>query len=250
MERRILIVVAALTLAVPVFAQPNEKERRKEALDHEKTGRSLMVTEKWPEAEREFKIATRMDPLLWYAHYDLGQTYMATRRYPEAETAYLAARQAFEDGVALRMTDKAKGNARLEEELEQLRDSVKLFQSGAGAKVSQPENMVLRLEERIRQLEDQKGRGASDHVDLPPQISMALGSAFFRQNKLPDAQREWEAAVKVKPDFGEAQANLAVIYMMAGQFDESKAAIAKAEKAGYKVNPKLKEDLEARLAGK
>ena len=96
---RILTVVAVLALAVPVLAQPNEKERRKEALDHYKMGRSLMITEKWPEAEREFKIATRMDPLLWYAHRDLGQTCMATEWYPEAETAYLAARQAFQDGV-------------------------------------------------------------------------------------------------------------------------------------------------------
>ena len=74
---------------------------------------------------------------------------------------------------------------------------------------------------------------------------MAIGSAYFRLNDLPNAEREYRAAVEVNPAFGEAHNNLAVVYMVTGRLTEAENAVKAAEKAGFKVNPKLKEDIAA-----
>ena len=36
--------------------------------------------------------------------------------------------------------------------------------------------------------------------------------------------------------------------MLTGRLDEAEQAVARAEKAGFRVNPKLKQDIEARKA--
>jgi len=43
---------------------------------------------------------------------------------------------------------------------------------------------------------------------------MALGSAYFRLNDLPNAEKEYKAAIDVDPSFGEAHSNLAVVYLI------------------------------------
>ncbi|HXB56039.1 MAG TPA: hypothetical protein VN461_14740 [Vicinamibacteria bacterium] len=40
---------------------------------------------------------------------------------------------------------------------------------------------------------------------------LALGSAYYRSGALGDAEREYLAGIKVKPGFGEAHNNLAVV---------------------------------------
>ena len=74
---------------------------------------------------------------------------------------------------------------------------------------------------------------------------MALGSAYFRLNKLEDAEREYKAAIEVSPSLGESHSNLAVVYLVTGRISEAEAAVKAAEKAGFKVNPRLKDDIAA-----
>ena len=76
--------------------------------------------------------------------------------------------------------------------------------------------------------------------------SLALGSAYFRSDALPDAEREYRAAIEVDPKLGEAHNNLAVVYMQTGRHAEADAEIKVAEKAGFRVNPQLKEDSKKR----
>ena len=78
---------------------------------------------------------------------------------------------------------------------------------------------------------------------MPAWISLALGSAYFRSDALPDAEREYRAAIEVDPKLGEAHNNLAVVYMLTQRYAEADAEIKAAEKSGFRVNPQLKEDL-------
>ena len=63
------------------------------------------------------------------------------------------------------------------------------------------------------------------------------------------AEFEWKAALEVNPKLGEAHNNLAVVYLQTGRFAEAEAAIKAAEKAGFRVNPQLKEDVRKAKAG-
>ena len=72
---------------------------------------------------------------------------------------------------------------------------------------------------------------------------LALGSAYFRQEKLADAEIEWKAAVEANRKLGQAYNNLAVVYMMTGRKTEAEEAVRAAEHAGFSVNPGLKNDI-------
>ncbi len=45
---------------------------------------------------------------------------------------------------------------------------------------------------------------------------MALGSAYFRNGTLPDAEREYREALKIDSQVGEAHNNLAVVCLRRG----------------------------------
>ena len=81
---------------------------------------------------------------------------------------------------------------------------------------------------------------------VPAGLSMALGSAYFRNQNIELAEKEYLEAIRVEPGFGEAHNNLAVIYLITGRLDLADTEVAQAEKAGFNVNPKLKEDLKNR----
>jgi Flp pilus assembly protein TadD len=105
--------------------------------------------------------------------------------------------------------------------------------------------MVLKLESRVAELERMRKRGTVS-TDVPAEFSLALGSAYLRSGKLPEAEREYVEAVKVNPKMGEAYNNLAVVYLNTGRINEAENAVKQAEKAGFKVHPQLKKDIAAR----
>jgi Flp pilus assembly protein TadD len=59
------------------------------------------------------------------------------------------------------------------------------------------------------------------------------------------AEREWKAAVAANPRLGEAHNNLAALYATTGRKAQAQDAVNQAEKAGYRVNPRLKADIGA-----
>jgi tetratricopeptide (TPR) repeat protein len=253
-----LLAVAALSTllaaaATPVLAAgPVDEQARREALDHFRLGQSHMYAEAWPEAEREFRTAVKLDPLLVLAHYSLGQTYMAMKEYPKAVSAFTGARQAFLDVAALASTDQVRADQRRDDEIRELRDAVRLIRGMTQRMQAQghdPEMDILKLESRINELETYRRKGNTGSTEVPAEFSLALGSAYFRTGAVAEAQREYEAAVKVRPKFGEAHNNLAVVYMMQGKLQDAEVHLKQAEKAGFPVNPRLKEDLSKRLKG-
>src|SRR5262245_39177062 len=90
---RVLVLVLMPALGAPAFAAgPDVTDvTRRQALEHYRAGQELMYAEAWEQAEREFKAAIGLDPLMVLAHYGLGQTYMAQKLYPEAIRAFTGA---------------------------------------------------------------------------------------------------------------------------------------------------------------
>ena len=76
---------------------------------------------------------------------------------------------------------------------------------------------------------------------------MSLGAAYQRSGRFEDAEREYKAAIDANSASGESHNNLAVLYMATGRVDEAMGEMKLAEKAGFKVNPQFKQELEQRL---
>jgi tetratricopeptide (TPR) repeat protein len=243
MQGILIALVSSIVLAA--FAAPDETRlQRQEALRHYRAGQQAMHAEAWDEAEREFKEAVRLDHLLTPAHYGLGQVYMTTKRYPEAVKAYRDCRDAFHAEDSLQLMDNKSTELRLEEQIQALKQSVQQLQNGR-AQTANTAATIQRLEDQIHDLERRRQRRGSEPLPTPPGISLALGSAYFRAGAMADAEREYGEALRVDPKLGEAYNNLAVVYMLSGRLDEAEDAVRRAEKAGFKVNARLKKDIEA-----
>jgi len=236
----------ALLLAVAVAAQ-DETPRRKEALQHYRAGQEQLQAEAWDEAEREFREAVRLDPLLTPAHYGLGQVYMATKRYPEAVKAYRDCRDAFHAEDSLQLMNNKAMEQRLEEQIQTLKQSVRGLQSGR-TQTTNTMVTIQRLEDQIHDLERRRHRRGNEALPTPPGVSLALGSAYFRAGAMADAEREYLDAVKTNPRLGEAHNNLAVVCLLTGRIDDAERHVRLAEQVGFRVSPQLKQDIAARRA--
>jgi len=169
---------------------------------------------------------------------------MALRRYVEATRAYLGCRSAYEALAAMVSRNDFTADQRRDDEIRELRDAIVAVSSGRLKIATGREVMIARLEHRMQDLERMKQRG-SGTIETPAELSLALGSAYFRNGDLVSAEREWKAAVAVNSKLGEAHNNLAALYAITGRKQEAQESVKQAEKAGYQVNPRLKSDIQA-----
>jgi tetratricopeptide (TPR) repeat protein len=247
--RSLWLALALAVLAVPAPAQNMiEKQRMDEARRHYKTGEELMLTESFEDAVREFQAAIELDPSFALAHYSLGQALMALKRFPAALEAYTACRDTLTRASSLDQEARAEVDKRRRDEIRELEDSLSRVREGK-IKGATPANEVA-LEQRIRMLKDSDMRGAEQGVRVPAEVSLALGSAYFRLNRLENAEQEYRAAIASNNKLGAAHNNLAVIHMMSGRFAEAEQEVKLAEKSGFTVSPQFKDDLKAKLKKK
>jgi tetratricopeptide (TPR) repeat protein len=233
------IAVTFVLLASPAWAQLASEQDRREALRHYRAGQELMESEQFEKAADEYQKAINSDPLLTLAHYGLGQANMALRRFAGAIRAFTNCREAFRTLHALQEKDRVSVERQRDDEIRELRDSVRRIRSG---QIKYGQLAADKLEHRILELDRQRS-SVGGSFQSPSEVSLALGSAYFRQGDLEHAEVEWKTAISANPKMGEAHNNLAALYAIQGRKLDAEAALRNAEKAGYRVNPKLKDDI-------
>ncbi len=239
-----LLLGMSLSAAALVHAQGQSGDEiaRRQALERYRSGQQFMFMERYPEAQREFSAAVELDPLLTLARYGLGQSLMAQKLYGQAVQAFIGCREAYGKLAALRQSDMMASDRRMDEERRELRDSISRVRSGQikGA----GEALLQQLEKRLEELETMRRGSGADRQQTPAEVSLALGSAYYRNGQRDDAEREWRAAVTTNAKLGEAHNNLAVLYLTSGRKAEAEAALKAAEKARFRVNPQLKANIQ------
>jgi len=241
-------LAAVIVLAAGIVTSPfSQDQRRANAQQHFEAGQDSMHAEEFERAVREFRAAIELDPMLVLAHYDLGQSYMALKAYPAAVKAYLGCRDAIQRLNSTQQTDLIQRDRDIDDQVHELQDAMRRAQTARGGERGN-EHQVMMIQERIRVLEGMRGVGKDHHVQVPGEVYLALGSAYYRQGALAEAEHEYQEAVRLDGKLGPAHNNLAVIYMMSGRYKEARVALQRAEKSGFPVNPNLKKDLAAREA--
>lgn len=213
---------------------------RREAFKHYRAGQEFLSAEQWEKAAEEFQRAIKIDRLFTDAHYGLGQAYMGWQRYASAVQAFAACIEAARSIHALRERDRVSGERQIDDEIKELRETIRQManQPGRGLRAQQ-------LEQRIGDL--QRSRSSLGQAFEPPAgVLLALGSANFRNGDRAAAEEHWTEAIRVNSKLGEAWNNLAVIYLSSGRQRAAEDAVRNAERAGFRVNPKLKEDIRKR----
>ena len=250
MRRLIVAAILIASAAAPAVAQTPRDHI--ESLRHLRLGQENLRAEHWDKAETEFRAAIKLDPLLELAHYGLGQTHMALKRFAEAVQDFRNCRDAFQQASSNDATGKVQAEQRVLEQIQQLEDQKSQLQSKSyTAGASLQANAVARIDSMIGELRARRYTTVdSRQPQVPAWISLALGSAYFRGGAMADAEREYLETLKADPKVGEAHNNLAVVYLTTGRYADADAEIKAAEKAGFRVNPQLKEDVKKALAGR
>jgi tetratricopeptide (TPR) repeat protein len=224
---------------------------RIQAQDYLKEGDKLLASEHYPEALQSYREAIALDPLLMMAHYGAGQSHMAMKQYTEAVTAFVGARQAFEARRQANVQSLQENASARQDRVRELRDKISQNQQRAlssdSREARERDRRITQWEAEITMLERSEDLSAS--VQLPPGLSLALGSAYFRSGQLADAEREYRAAIEVQPKLGEPRNNLAVVLLMTGRPQEAQQQVKLAEKHGFKVPSGLKQDIDLAMVG-
>ncbi len=213
---------------------------RREAFNHYRAGQELLSSERWEQAAGEFRAAIAADSLFVDAHYGLGQAYMGATRFASAVQAYTGCLEAARAVHGLRDRDRVAVDRQTDDQIRELKDQarrVAATQPGPAAVLK-----VVQLEQRIQDLE--RSRSSNSGAFAPPAgVLLALGSAHFRNGARAEAEARWTEAVKADAKLGEAWNNLAVIYLQSGRKSEALDAVSRADRAGFRVNPRLKDDI-------
>jgi tetratricopeptide (TPR) repeat protein len=231
------LVLGLLLVARAVAGQGLAETLAREAQTHYQAGLTLMASESWEAAAAKFEAAIAVDKLMAMAHYNLGQCRMLQRRYDEAANAYVGAREAFKSVGLLSQQERSERERLRRDEINELRD---LLRDSAA-----PSPKTIAMQERLRVLESAQNRDLAGDRSVPAEVYLALGSAYFRQQKLEDAEREYREAVRVNSKLGAAHNNLAVIYLLTGRLDQAEESMKQAERNDFKVHPQFKADLKA-----
>lgn len=241
-------ILAAAVVAAQTHIRPNPQVQRAEI--HYRLGWELLRSESWAPAAKEFQQAIDLYPKFALAYYGLGKSHMGLHQYANAIAAFAACRDFFAAKAGERFSADMDANRQRQDRITELQELS--TQYSKGPQTMQAQDTQRQIQNAIRQTQNELDRGFNVNIDpsVPAFVSVALGSAYFRGERLADAEREYKAAVDVDPKAGEAHNNLAVVYMLTGRLVESEKEIALAEKSGFRVNPDLKKDLAGRQKGK
>ena len=125
--------------------------------------------------------------LLWTlgfisAHCAVGQAYMTGRRYAAAITALTKCKDLIEAAAAQQSAAFLARETEVEREMQKLRDSIQKIRSGQIK--SADAHTELRLEERLRRLEEGRSKATGQGPVVPAEVSFALGTAHLRNGML------------------------------------------------------------------
>jgi protein O-GlcNAc transferase len=246
-----LIVGVGLLLATPALAQQPVRTTAniERARVHYMRGWDNMRSESFDVAVAEFGQAIELHPQYAMAHYSLGRAYMALRRYTDAIRALTACSTLFSAEASRVFNSQLDANRQRQDRLMELQDI--RSQVSKGPQTAGTQNTMSMIDNAIRMTSNAYDRGQNNipiEIPVPSFVSLSLGSAYFRAEQFPEAERQFRAAIVADPKAGEAHNNLAVILMMKAQYTDAMAELKAAEKAGFRVNPELKDQIKSRMA--
>jgi tetratricopeptide (TPR) repeat protein len=254
------VVAAALTAfvvsALPARAQtPYQLNSDAERIQrHYRHGWEAFLAERWTEAVGEFKQVLEIDTKHKLAYYGLGRSYMQLKQFVDAATAYEECRNLYQADASEKFKSAQEADTIRQNDLDQIRIAINALatRSPSTATPTTTSNQLRQLRDQAQRIQNKRdaiNNNLSIVSEVPSFVWLALGSAYFRSNRLPEAEKAYKATIDLDPKSGEAWNNLAALYLITDRIDQADRAVVSAEKVGYPVNPELKADIKRRKSG-
>jgi protein O-GlcNAc transferase len=225
------------------------------AQQHDRTGWTRVEARDFEGAASEFEAALQITPEYADALHGLGKARMALKQYDAAARALERCRDSYARAGTQDAEHRLLANRAREDQLVILRRRLAELGTqslpGTGGRGGAPSSSTeaVELRQRIREIQAEREPGPTtgQATPVPAFISLALGSAYFRLERLPDAERLFREAIAVQPKFGEAHSNLALVCLLTGRAAEAQEHVRIAEEARFDVNPELKRQIREAL---
>jgi len=246
MRSILALALTILVLAPAATAGAQHPADRERAAIQNRLGWDYMKTETWDRAAAAFQAAIDIDPTFATPYYGLGRADMALKQYVAASAAYAKCRDLYQAQAGRKFANAQDAQRYRQDRVTEIDEQIRQVNSMPPS--IQQQDLLRQLNNQRRDVQDAitKGNDMSLDASVPPWVSLALGSAYFRSGKLADAEREYKATIAADIKSGEAHNNLAVVYLETGRVAEAEASIKAAKKAGFRVNPQLEQDIKDR----
>ncbi len=255
------VVAAALTAfvvsALPARAQsPYQLNPDAERVQqHYRRGWDAFLAEHWSQAVEEFKQVLAIDTKHKLAYYGLGRSYMQLKQFVDAATAYEQCRNLYAADASEKFKSAQEADTIRQNDLDQIRIAISTLatRSPNSATPTTTSNQLRQLRDQAQRIQNKRdaiNNNLSIVSEVPSFIWLALGSAYLRSSRFPEAEKAYKVTIDLDPKSGEAWNNLAALYLMTDRIELADKAVVSAEKVGYVVNPGLKADIKTRKAGR
>ena len=252
-----LLSLAGLLLLQAPAPRPSLTPDLQRAQQHDRTGWTRVDAKDFEGAAAEFQAALQIHPEYADALHGLGKARMALKQYDAAVGALERCRDSYAHAGTEDAEHRLLANRARESQLTNLRRRLADLEgpsaigtaTAAGRGTPSGSTEVQEVKQQIRALQGERDPGPESGrpAPVPSFVSLALGSAYFRVERLPDAEREFRAAIAVDPKFGEAHSNLALVCLLTGRAAEAQDHVRIAEEAKFQVSPELKRQIRAAL---
>ena len=249
-----LLVMGVLTLQSPAPRTTLTPDMQR-AQQHDRAGWTRVDARDFDGAAHAFEAALQIYPEYADALHGLGKSRMALKQYDAAARALERCRDSYAHAGTQDAEHRLLANRARENQLTILRRRLSDLEGASAAATGRgatppTSTDVLDIKQQIREIQADREPGPVTGTLVPPPafVSLALGSAYFRLDRLADAEREFRAAVAVDPKFGEAHSNLALVCLLTGRAAEAQQHVRTAEEAKFTVNPELKRQIREAVA--
>ena len=239
----VVVVLAGQTPAPRTTLTPDLQR----AQQHDRRGWTQFDARDFQGAVESFEAAIQIHTGYADALYGLGKARMALQQYDAAVHALERSRDAYAHAGTEEAEYRLLANAARQNQINVLKRRLADLESPTSSSMSggipAAQNTEMQdVKQQIRTLQAEREAGPSTGTlsPVPSFVSLTLGSAYFRVDRLPEAEREFRAAIAVEPKFGEALSNLALVCLLTGRAQEAQSYVRVAEEAKFTVNPELK----------
>ena len=182
-------------LSLPLAQQVRSSADDQRANAYYRSGWEHLRAEKWADAAHDFQATIDISPEFKLAFYGLGRANMGRKQFADAIKAYVRCRDLFLAQASRNFSNKAEADRIMQDDLMQIDMAIQQLRSGpqgpgAQVRIAELQMQKQRFQSRTRTLDNMSITSA-----VPPFVSLALGSAYFRSERFAEAEQEYKRAL-------------------------------------------------------
>jgi len=242
--RAVILSATAWTFCCLALSQQVSYDPHKFMLarSHYTKAMQLLADNKLAEGEAELLEAIKTFPQLAEGFVELGNLSMRRKEYREGLERYLKARDALAELQGIRRQQEAERQRQLQESIDLLNERIR----DLGRSTQTSEGKIQQAMAHLEKLQQEK-TNTQPTIESPftPEVHFLVGTAQMKLEQFEEAAKEFQNALTLRPNFGEAHNNLAVVLYYRRNYPACWEHLRAAERAGIRVDPLFKEELTA-----